>query len=449
MATLEQAVFQDFFERTDEDPMSTNDWQTLSIKITNGVALAKSSAAWAFNNGAANKPVVADQEIRASVASSVEHATTSHIDLHGRLDDSVTEAAFSPAKGYVCRLAYLASGVRNLVFLKYDRDNAGTLKTLKTVAITTLTQSGGAAPTDLAVSQDLRFTITNTDIGVRLRAFINNDNDLSPDLDFIDLGADSSDTGPYTTHKDPGFWAFGLGMVGNAVEFFEAKDYSDIEEETVQTGRTLKQLRDAMDIEMSRGSINTLPEATKNLWLNKSQEDVRSEIGDLAIFNRREEEFTVSATNRLVTFPNTVAKIENIVNSAGVRTPIGFRFVSYSPNMGIVIQLAEQPTDKTYLVLYHKRWTELLSDTDRCLVPRMYDEAVYLGAVMRAASRASDAKWEASINRRHSRAMALMKRDLNRIRRMERTTLKVPGSVNHRHGFLRYVGGIEELWGNF
>jgi hypothetical protein len=291
--------------------------------------------------------------------------------------------------------------------------------------------------------QDLRFTVTTEDIGVRLRVFLNDDDDASPLLSVLDI---SGLTPNSDFPKAAGTWGFGIGGGAMGIDTWEATDKFVIPAESTYQGRTLEQLRNATKDEISRGGNTNLTDAYLNAQINSAQQEVMVSIGQLALFTRREEVMTFSSTDeKTVEFPQTVEMITEIMYSPS-RVPVAWRLEGYTETNSVRIVLGENPAANSYLVRYHKRWKDLLADTDRCIIPRMFDEVIVISAALRVAARSADARWEGSLVARYRAAMLRMRAYLNRLKTSEKNRVRVRSNrIFSRDS--RYVDSPWQLYG--
>ena len=260
--------------------------------ITNGIATIASAQTEAIAWHSDKVPQTPNQHLQASVVCH-EDGTNIDVSLMARLDSSVTAASFQPTLGYLMRLSYEPAGVRNLEFIRYARAAGGPTEiSLTSVAVTNnMTQ---VSSTDEGVLQDIRFTVTNEDAGVRLRGFVNNDDDLNPTLSYLDLGTDTGTALDSVTTKAAGVWGFYLrGNAGEiGVDLFEAYDKYAVPVTDPNRGRTLEELRDRLKNRVARGGNTTLANDVLDEWINDAQYEVMNELGHLALFTEREGTMT-------------------------------------------------------------------------------------------------------------------------------------------------------------
>lgn len=422
-------VFLDSFERTDESPLATGGWTSSNVQITNGSCTAvAASAAYAIQ--ATTVPSTANQVVRALVASNAEGASQI-VAIAGRCAGT----AASPSSGYRLSLTWGAAGARTAKLQKYNRASPGSVLDLTSATVTLVTSN----TSDLRVMQELRLTITDTPRGVLLNGYVNQDNDETPTITFTDLGRDSGGAGYTPTHKTAGSWMFFFTTTGVSLELFEGKDYFTLEKYNPYAGRTLKQLRDSVLVLVDRTSSSNFQAASLNQFINDAQEEVLIELGDLALFARTEETMTLSSvTNDRTFLPSYVERVERIAwPTDGSPVRWTYRDLDASGLPSIQIDPAPGSSGSDYLVTYYKRATELVSDTDRTIVPRWLDEAVVAGAARRVAEQDSDARFSAAMEKRFAELIHRGKKHGNRLLRQSAGRFHVP--INRRHPMSRYA----------
>jgi len=439
------------FEFDDEDPLAQNDWITPidatgsgpqpldEMQVVAGLAQATSGAAVAFKDPTTADdgilPLSAEQELRCSCVSYTDGADA-WVALYARLDDTISVTSFDANGGYECQLNWDTATTADILLYRYER-SAATRTLLSTTSVTANMNSpvqGGL--------QNLRFTVTSEDVGVRLQAFVNDDQ--TPIVNSLDLGPSS---GIDATTKAAGTWGFGVGEPGVGVDTWEATDKYVIPSLSVHQGRTLEQLRNATKDEISRGGNTNLTDAYLNAQVNSAQQEVMVSIGQLALFTRREETMTfTSEDSKTVEFPQTVEMITEIMHSPS-RVPVAWRLEGYTVQNAVRILLGENPNGGgTYIVQYHKRWGDLINDTDRCVIPRMFDEVIVISAALRVAARSADARWEGSLVARYRAAMLRMRAYLNRLKTSEKNRVRVRSNrIFSRDS--RYVDSPWQLYG--
>jgi len=445
-----QVVLEDTFESGLID--ATGNWlfePTAEAIIADGIAIVKAGSTEAQCWHSTKIPDSTEQMIEAAVVAYVEGADK-HVGLWLRLDDAVTISAFAPDRGYLCRLSYEASEVRKLEII---RINSGYVE----VVLGTTADVGrqGSARTilsgasDLGVLQDLRFTVTDEDKGVRLRAFVNNDDDQSPDLSVLDLGTAATGSVPI---RDAGFWGFEMKSATTEVgiDYIRAVDRFIVPLEDIHSARTLSQLRTDLNDEVTRGGNRSLSDAYLNRQLNLSVEEVMRTVRRASMFTLREAEMTLTTDDtddRIVEMPNYIEAVEEIFTSPGRRF-VGFSLVSTNESgTALRLRLSTVLSNEAVRVRYHKKWSKMIADDDQCIVPRLYDEVVILGAAKRIARRSSDQAYYQTIISEYGYSLRTMQKYLNRLGSMERKRFRV---VPVRDGAYsrdsRYVSDPTDLW---
>ena len=298
--------------------------------------------------------------------------------------------------------------------------------------------------TELGVLQEIRFTVTNEENGVRLRGFVNNDDDENPTLSYLDRGVNVSRS--FTT-KAAGYWGMMISATAAGVDSWDAQDKYVVPQEGKHVGRTLAQLRTLLSDRISRGGNRNLTDAYLDTQLNLAQNEVMTSLGDLALFNKREETMTLTSTDSGKTFelPTRVETLIDILRSPS-RTPVDWSMLNMNQeNTGIRVRMSQNIGGESVFVLYKIGWQDMLSDTDRCAVPRQFDESVILSAVLRISERQGDMAYFQTISAMRGAADMRMRAYLNKLKRMQHTVVQVR-EVRHptvRNG--RYVSSPYDL----
>ena len=425
-----------------EDNLLTN-WTNVTgklIAVTDGVAQRSSGTpATAWQSG--NLPQSTEQHIQANVVVTTFGAGQ-YISLLARVDSDVTAASYSPKDGYQMRLVFTASDNCDLVFHRYNKNTGGQEDALTNVDVSTSMLK--VSSTELGVLQEIRFTVTNEENGVRLRGFVNNDDDENPTLSYLDRGVNVSRS--FTT-KDAGYWGMMISAAGLGVDSWDAQDKYVVPQEGKHVGRTLAQLRTLLSDRISRGGNRNLTDSYLDTQLNLAQNEVMTNLGDLALFNKREETITLTSTDSGKTFelPTRVETLIDILRSPS-RTPVDWSMLNMNQeNTGIRIRMSQNIGGESVFVLYKIGWQDMLSDTDRCAVPRQFDESVILSAVLRISERQGDMAYFQTIAAMKSAADTRMRAYLNKLKRMQHTAVQVR-EVRHpavRNG--RYVSSPYDL----
>lgn len=332
--------------------------------------------------------------------------------------------------GYVAWLNYEPANVRRLVLFRYVNDGA-TVDQLIWLTTTTSFTMNQVDSSDRAVGQEIRLTVTTTpDDVVRCRIYLNNDDDDNPTIDYVDRGRDFYTQNGFAFLPPilvAGYWSILLGWdstgvsghTGVALSTVSATDNFAVEEENPYAGRTLAQLREAVERTVNRSTATNFSGTTVNAFLNDAQEQLLAELGDLAIFARRTEQMTLYSDSLYRTYmPRHVDKVEHIWDGNGNSRRWWLR--DYADDGVLVIQLEQVPGDggADYVVSYFKRYAPMLTDTDRTIIPRRLDEALVIGAALRVAEHDSDQTWYASLLNRWRMAVHDAKVHMNRQLRM-------------------------------
>tara|TARA_R100000808_G_scaffold21160_1_gene45760 strand:+ start:8208 stop:9527 length:1320 start_codon:yes stop_codon:yes gene_type:complete len=425
-----------------EDDLMTN-WTSVASKViavSNGVA-ERSSGSPAIAWQSENPPQSSEQHIQANVVVT-SFGAGQYISLLARLDSDVTSASYSPKDGYQMRLVFTATGNCDLFFYRYNKQTGGQEDALTNVDVSSSMLK--VSSTELGVLQEIRFTVTNEENGVRLRGFVNNDDDENPTLTYLDRGVNVSRS--FTT-KDAGYWGMMISAAGLGVDSWDAQDKYVVPQEGKHVGRTLAQLRTLLSDRISRGGNRNLTDAYLDTQLNLAQNEVMTDLGDLALFTKREETMTLTSTDSGKTFelPTRVETLIDILRSPS-RTPVDWSLLNMNQeNTGIRVRMSQNIGGESVFVIYKIGWQDMLSDTDRCAVPRQFDESVILSAVLRIAERQGDMTYFQTVAAMKSAADGRMRSYLNKTKRMQHTAIQVR-EVRHptvRNG--RYVSSPYDL----
>ena len=156
---------------------------------------------------------------------------------------------------------------------------------------------------------------------------------------------------------------------------------------------------------------------------------------------------TLTSTDSGKTFelPTRVETLIDILRSPS-RTPVDWAMLNMNQeNTGIRVRMSQNIGGESVFVLYKIGWQDMLSDTDRCAVPRQFDESVILSAVLRISERQGDMAYFQTISAMRGAADMRMRAYLNKLKRMQHTVVQVR-EVRHptvRNG--RYVSSPYDL----
>jgi hypothetical protein len=356
----------------------------------------------------------------------------------------VTGAASPPTTfraGYEALLSWDPSNVRRIYILRYLNDGAtADQRVLLAQGSVTLDALNGS---DLGYTQAIKLTITDTPEGVRLRAYVNSDDDDSPVLDVTDRGRDfylANSTPFLPPCRAAGYFGVMLGADatvlgqhnGPLLDSFEGKDQTKIEQDNPYAGRTLAQLRDAVRLVI--GPSTNIQNPLLNQLIQDAHEDFLRELGDMALFARRRELMTLTTdAGYCVYFPHTVDRVDDIDDGLGPKLlPRG----GFYTDEGRVALRFEHPVDGAYYVSYYRRQEPLIDDDDRTIVPRRLDESIVLGAAMRVHERDQDATRFGTLRVLWQRAVQTAKQHMHRQMRQHNTRLRprvaIQGGITDR-----------------
>lgn len=362
-----------------------------------------------------------------------------------RLDDSVTSTSYNPFAGYGLTLQWDSNNVRTLCIDKINRSGGGWVR----VAATTVNLHK-VSNTDLNVIQTIRLTVEDLPTGVKIRGYVNQSTDTSPDVEYTDLG--HGDTSYFPWHKESGYFGLELGAQLVACEYFKAEDDWTYPPDDTWTGRTLSEMRDELEFELARGGTPNITTNTMNYYIRKSHDSFRNEIGDLALFLRRERNFTLTFDNHnIASLTDEIDSVQTIYD-AETREILPFQILDYGDNKGFKLRIQRAPAGGTriYAISYMLRPGQLRDDDDRSWVPREYDEAITLGAARMVASKSSNKGWVQDLKERYAFAMRGVKKSMNRLKRQENAGFHIRRHRSYRR-LSRYApdGNPDFLYGRF
>lgn len=445
-----QVVLEDTFESgtlTDTDRWIVDSAGGTDLQITNGFVQtdgAGSSQAWHSNK----IPKSTEQEIRAFVAGIAGDA--SYVMILGRLDSTLDAAGFTPIGGYGLKYEWSSSAVRTIRLIRFPRNGSATGDILKSVNVTPLLDE--TSGTDDAVRQEIRLTITEEANGVRLRAFVNEEDDENPTLTYLDQGGGNADLNELTI-KEPGLWGFEINDVAGGTTFLESISAIDkyiVPVKDSNIGRTLAQLRADLKVEVSRGGQTSLDDTFYDRALTYAQQEVMRRLGRLAIFNFRREKITMTASADdplLIELPTFIEYVEHMeIHPKG----LSLQFAMIGPNStntAWIIRMSENVSGQDVWVTYYKKITELLNDDDRCSVPRMHDEVLIMCAAKKISRRSADRTWHSGLIQEYDFQLKSVRTYLTRLKSQQKMRIRtVPHSLFPHNRDARYVDSISTLY---
>lgn len=190
MASKKQVKITDAFDAEDEDPIVSGEWSSVNVRLINNVAtVSESGPGTGLLESLDHVPLDNGQMIRGMVASDRE---PNHVGIGGRL--VIGDSRWG---GYLLSLHWATGGSRVLLLEKFDSNHRGIKRPLASTQVTLVQKDNS----DFSVLQELKLIITDTDRGVQLSCYVNNDDENAPNLSFLDLG--QSISGP-ATYQVPG-----------------------------------------------------------------------------------------------------------------------------------------------------------------------------------------------------------------------------------------------------
>ena len=327
--------------------------------------------------------------------------------------------------GYGVSLEWGASGARTLSILKLN-ESTGSEETLTSLSVTSRMNSVGGS--DLNQSQFLSIAVTDIvdgenateSAGTLIRAWLNADADGDVALEHRDRDR--------LVHRDAGGFAIELGATSvycdqwmDEIPYVSA-DYGEHE----HNNRTLSELRSALNVRLAQGNTSNLSEALLNQTINEAIYEILGELGDNAHFLRKSRAMTLTIDgDKLVTMPYDVDRVDAIFNASS-HIPSGWHLVGYDDYGRQQIYMQDQPSGRSYDVIFWQRVEPLDEDTDECCIPRRWDDVILSCAALRIAGEGErDKAHGETLYRRYRTDLGRLMKDMNRQRRGEDRKIRV------------------------
>lgn len=384
-----------------------------------------------------------------------------YIDLFSRVPSTSVVASastdFTPDRGYVFRLSYENGGVRKLRFLRYDFGSAGTLRELAVSAdiASSLVTSNGSPETNIGIGQDLRFIVQEVRGGrVKLRGYINNLDNESPDLEFTDKGDDtgSASSAPISMARTAGVPGFHFWSEKTVAAYFAASDYAEEELEGLQFFTpTLATVRARVKTRAEGSTTSNFPDSLYNQWIEEAQDEIIEDLGNMAFFMRRTEQLTLASEETgpnaeiRFTMGRNVKTVEE-VRSTTTGDKLDWRVHSLQDGGRLKIELATGQGGTPYEITYFARTPKLSADTDNISIPPEHLGVLIELAVVKYAQYHSDAALERSAMDQFARKLSILKNSMSRFLRQNRGQERFRGPRRGRVS--RYVPAYQ-IWGDF
>lgn len=440
-------TFLDDFDRANADLNGSNGWAVIGetdgqagvLEIVNRYVATSLAGVggYAAQEVSANAPTGTDQEVSAFVTSSEEGS-----DIYARIGvggETIPGSQEWDDRGRMAfvELAYEASGARTLrIKHRVGSESAETtLATLTMVASGTVVQSGyyGQLIDDGALNalQHIRFVVTAQGYGLKLAAYVNNDDDDHPTLEAqlrsdYDVGTGFTETYGYfwlelksTTSGAVVLTQFAgqdYTLPGGSVQVALRADWPTVEE---VIGRIKRRYGNSVDVNLDDF---TLTEMIADVW-----EQVALELGDQAWFLIAQDTFTLTTdTDGYTTLP---AKVERplYIERVGDKRPQTFTF-SYFDSAGqavIRMNLSQETNTTSYYIRYMQRAVRPQFPTDQIPIPDKHTMVIVYGVVRElAGEQERSPALEQTFERRYMERMLAMKKEQSRYNRQTRTRLR-------------------------
>lgn len=435
--------FVDHFDRANADIASgANGWNarnsadTLTglVEIFNEYATntGTTDCVIAQTNTAGNVPTTDAQEVRGSVTSTAQ-GTNQRIDLGlGMNGDPKTDAWATLEFGIAVRLEYLASGERKLSIL----EQMGTATSATTLASLTMVASGGVEQTGylghlldrgaLGVPQEIRLVVNPRPEGLRVRAYVNSEDDDAPTLQAV---ARSNWTAPANALAFGYQYARFMGAQGAktlALLEFVGRDWShdsraDLGERSNDDARfsdwpTLGEVRRRVAIKLERSLNTSIAADILNLEIGYAYDEILNTVGDQAWFRRRIETVTLTTDNDgYATMPAYVERVLDLERSGRLgKLPWAFSHLNESGRVVVRIGTTFASSSTSVLMTYVARPTRASRDDDKIAFPDNHIELLVTGAVLRLAENDRSPQFTGTQQARFNRLMGDLMRDMGR-----------------------------------
>lgn len=389
-------------------------------------------------------PTQPTQQVRANVAISAE-AADARISIGNFATGTIgssSDAAFY--WGFGATILFGPGGARTLGIYKHGSLVAFGLaqqSILTTADVSTKTLKNDAGTSDLSVIQELRVIINEEVYGLRIRAYLNNGDDYAPDLEWKEQRdyAIVSANNYYS-------WLFGFGQAGLRTLNLLSFEAQDLDFKKIDTLRrdclTRKQIVDRAKLRYEGSSSETdFDEVLAQEFTNDAQDDIINRLGDLAEFIRSRETISVTVDgNGYFTMPNYVERPIRIMSIDNKE--VFWKEVGYTSEGSLLMAVADAQTGNaassgTYIMDYETRWERMDKDSDLCVVPRRFQEAIVLGVCLRMAQ--FDTSVSPEQYRLHKAAyeekLLNIKRIMNQLRRSQHNRLASPRPINSNNFF--------------
>lgn len=386
---MANVTFLDQFDRADASLAANNGWITIAAGATFGIEILDKVAT---NEGSKRSfalqllsvPSISSQEIEAHVWIGAE-AADARVFIGTNADGTSTASLFC---GFGVSLLAASSGVRTLeiwqdAFPAAPGVTSPTVQASRDVASLTI-KTGGS---DVGVIQRLRFIINAETQGTRIRAYLNNDDDDAPTLEYISKRDRVTDpSGGYFK------WLFGFGSTTArtlAVMAFSAKD-SDFRKADVirKDTMTLAEVIAAAKLRYEGSSSQTDFDADLCKQLaNDAQEEILNELGDKATFLQPRElmSLVVSSADGTFLLPTYVETPLTIIDSL-TGHEWDWKRIGQDTNGQIICAMDPSHSSGPFWVTFETRKERMDADTDASRIPRRFAEVLILGVVYRLSS---------------------------------------------------------------
>jgi len=343
--------------------------------------------------------------------------------------------------GYGVTILFAASGVRTLGIYRNSYTvplGLGAQQVMTTTNAASLTlKDEPTGTTDLSIVQELRFRINQDVYGVRIQAYLNNNDDDAPNLEWKESRDMLAGTNYY-------YWMFAFGSANLRTLYLfniEAEDYDYKEFRTVRRdGLRLSEIIDRAKLRYEGSSSETdFDTALAKQFANDTQDDIINRLGDLAIFARPRETLTLTIDgNGYCTLPNYIERPIRITTTDNKL--VSWKTVNYTTDGSMVVCIGESQTgyaapSGSYYVDYELKWTRMNKNEDTSIIPRRFQEALVMGVVYRMSGFDTSSKAYSLYKMEYEEKLLNIKRIMNNLRRSEHNRLRSPRPVNSNNFF--------------
>ena len=364
-------------------------------------------------------PTTREQRIRANVACLANPSSgTSYVTIgcYGVQDGTAANFEW----GWGLQLGWDSAGTART--LRIIRNTAGgfsgagtSFNALITNANVTLATFNG---TDLTTLQEIQLIVTQIDGGMRVRAYLNEGDLSNPTLEFLD----PHDFPVNATATQVAGWYIGLGVhdVARALLVYNvyAEDYSESSIDDIQEKDQpkLSELRTAISERYSGASTMSLDDTILNRFINNAVQRCIRDLGDAATFMQPTTVITLEAdANGFATLPRYVKRPISLWR-ANENREAPWYLAEQTVNGAVVVNLDrnDSPGSTEVRMTYVVKFENMEADTDRCPIPKEYQELIEVATCIALASKDEMTTRRATYLEEYGACLGSVKSDLQR-----------------------------------